>query len=71
MPDASALIVAMLVSVVGLALFVFGKKQSRPPQLAVGLLMMVYPYFISTAWVSLSIGALLLALMALAIRAGA
>jgi hypothetical protein len=29
----------------GFVLFVYGKKQQRWPQLAAGLLLMVYPYF--------------------------
>ncbi|TDI24639.1 MAG: amino acid transport protein [Acidobacteria bacterium] len=37
---------------IGFVLFVYGKKQDRWPQLAAGLILMVYPYF-ATSLVSL------------------
>lgn len=64
------MIVAFLVSTVGLSLFVYGKRQRRAPQLAAGLLMMVSPFLVpDPVWGSV-IGAALLGAMILAIRRG-
>ena len=46
---AGTLIASSLVSTVGFGFFLYGKKQVRFPQLVVGLVMMVYPYFITGA----------------------
>jgi hypothetical protein len=43
--DPSLLFFGIVVGSIGLGLFVYGKKQARPPQLAVGLALMVFPYF--------------------------
>ena len=47
--DPTWIFLSMIPSGVGFVLFMYGKKQERLPQLVVGLLMMVYPYFVSTA----------------------
>jgi len=43
--DPSLLILSILPSAVGFVLFTYGRKQQRWPQFAVGMLLMVYPYF--------------------------
>ena len=43
--DATWLFVSLIPSGIGFVLFVYGKKQARPPHLVAGLLLMVYPYF--------------------------
>ena len=50
--DPTWLFVSLIPSGVGFVLFVYGKKQGRWPQMAAGLLLMVYPYF-ATSMVSL------------------
>src|SRR3990167_840750 len=42
----STLITAIIFSSIGLAYFVYGKKQCQPVPLVIGILLMVYPYFI-------------------------
>lgn len=68
--DGTQLIVAMFISLMGFALFMYGKRQKRGPQLVAGIALMVYPYFVS----SLLGHALVLALLGtgtwLALRAG-
>ena len=44
---------------IGLGFFIYGKRQSAPVPLACGLLLMVFPYFVSNAWATALIGALL------------
>lgn len=43
--DPTWLFVSLIPSGIGFVLFVYGKKQERWPQLAAGLMLMVYPYF--------------------------
>jgi len=50
--DPTWLFVSLIPGGIGFVLFVYGKKQDRWPQLAAGLLLMVYPYF-ATSLVSL------------------
>ncbi len=50
--DPTWLFVSLIPGGVGFVLFVYGKKQDRWPQMAAGLLLMVYPYF-ATSLVSL------------------
>jgi hypothetical protein len=69
--DGNQLLASLLVSSIGLGLFMYGKKQSRLPQMVVGVMLMVFPYFVSSAWLVLLIGAALLGLFWLALRAGA
>ena len=68
--DATWLMLSLIPSGVGFVLFVYGKKQVRMPQLVVGLVMMVYPYFTTTVPALLGVGALLVAGLWYAIRLG-
>ena len=49
----------VLFSLFGMAFFVFGKKQSRAGILVVGILLMIFPYFVSNIWAIAAIGTLL------------
>ena len=55
--------IAIVFSLVGFAAYRYGKKNSEPRQLFLGIALMAYGYFVSNAWVSLSIGAVLDALL--------
>jgi len=46
--DPTWLFLSLIPGGVGFVFFVYGKKQSRWPQLVAGLLLMVYPYFATT-----------------------
>jgi hypothetical protein len=54
--DPNELLVSFVASSVGLVLFIYGKKQSRMPQLWAGVLFMVYPYFTPNATWMLGVG---------------
>jgi len=69
--DPAALLASILISGVGFGLFGYGKKLRRTPHIATGILMMVYPYFISSAGTMFVIGGVLLALLAALVRMGA
>ena len=64
------LVSSSIVGAIGLGLFVYGKKQLRIPPLAVGLALMVFPYFVaSPLWIGVGAGVLVGGLW-LATRAG-
>jgi len=48
--EPGTLIAGLFVSTIGLSLFLFGKKQSRIPQLAGGLLLMGLPMCVPSPW---------------------
>lgn len=67
---AGALCAMLVISSIGFALFVYGKKQVRVPQLVAGVLLMGFPYFVADAlWMS-GIATALLAGLWLGCRAG-
>jgi hypothetical protein len=58
--DPSSLFASMMVGLVGTALFIYGKKQVRAPQMIAGLAMMIYPWFVpDPLWMALICAALL------------
>jgi hypothetical protein len=61
MPSPANLFGALIFGVVGLAAFLYGKKQAKMGPLAIGLLLMIYPYFIEETWILYAIGAALTA----------
>lgn len=61
--DANSLLASLLVSSIGFVLVVYGKKMARPPHLIAGIILLVFPYFVSGALWILLIGALLTGLL--------
>jgi hypothetical protein len=45
--DPNVMLASMLVSSIGFVLFSYGRKQRRLPHALVGVVMLVYPYFVS------------------------
>ena len=68
--DPTWLFVSLIAGGVGFVLLVYGKKQQRWPQLAAGLLFMVYPYFTPSLVSLVLIGLLLAFILWHAIRLG-
>ncbi len=68
--DASSLIASLIVSSVGFVLFSYGRKMSRTPHVAVGILLMVFPYFVPQVLAMLAIAAVLCLLLYLAVQPG-
>jgi len=63
MPSYANLFAAILFGSVGLAAFVYGKKSANWKPMAIGAVLMVYPYFIEETWLLYVIGFALCALM--------
>jgi hypothetical protein len=68
--DPTLIFFSLIPSGVGFVLFMYGKKQQRMPQLVVGLVMMVYPYFTPTLLSMAGVGAALGGALYLMISAG-
>jgi hypothetical protein len=68
--DANSLLASLLVGSIGFVAFAYGKKQSRFPQMLVGVVLMAFPYFVSSAPLILGIGAGLVVLLVIAVKLG-
>jgi hypothetical protein len=68
--DPYALLATFLVGGVGFVLFRYGRRQRRFPQTSAGLLMLLYPFFVTDIALMLGLCAALLLLVWLAVRAG-
>jgi hypothetical protein len=68
--DASSLVASLVVSGIGFVAFNYGRKQSRLPQLVIGLALMGFPYFVSNTWLMAAIAGALLGLLWLGVRLG-
>ncbi len=56
MPEPMTLFLAILFGSIGLGFFLYGKKQGRPIPLICGIVLMVYPYFVSNHIAVVGIG---------------
>jgi hypothetical protein len=68
--DPGSLLASLVVSSVGWVLFSYGRKQQRLPHVAIGMLMMVYPYFLSSVGWQLGMLPVLLGVLWLLTRLG-
>jgi hypothetical protein len=68
--DGPSIIASSMIGIVGFSLFLYGKKQQRPPQLIVGVLFMVFPYFVPSALGMVAIALALVAALYVAIQRG-
>ena len=68
--DPTWLLLALFPSGLGFVLFVSGKKEGRWPQLLVGLVLMIYPYFATTITALVGVGLALVAVLWYVVRAG-
>ena len=69
--DANSLILSLIIGCVGFVCFAYGKRQQRFPQMLAGVVLSVYPYFVTNLILMGAIAVAVLALMAAAIRFGA
>ena len=68
--DPGLLFLSLITSGVGFVLFMYGKKQGRGPQLVAGLVLMVYPYFVSSLAMSVGIFVAVVAVTWVLVRQG-
>lgn len=58
----ATLVWGMLFGAIGVGYFIYGKRQSALVPLVCGLLLMIFPYFFSSAWALVLVGAVLMAI---------
>ncbi len=58
--DASALLWGVLFGSIGVGFFMYGRKRQRAVPLLCGLALMVFPYFVSSTILLVTIGGLLI-----------
>ena len=56
LPSPNVLLAGLVFGVIGLAAFMYGKKQARFSSMAIGVALIAYPYFVSAAWLLWSVG---------------
>jgi hypothetical protein len=69
--DGNALLVSLVIGCIGFVCFAYGKKQQRFPQMIAGVILSVYPYFVSNLIVTSAIAVAILVLLGVAVRLGA
>lgn len=60
--------VSLAIGAVGTGLFIYGKKQAQWPQMACGVILCVYPYFVDNVWIMLGIAVALIAALWVLLR---
>jgi hypothetical protein len=68
--DANVLLASLAVGSVGFVCFVYGKKQGRFPQMLTGIVLCVYPYFVTNVWLMVGIAVAVLGALWGAVRIG-
>jgi hypothetical protein len=64
-----SLMASLLVSAFGGGFFIYGWKQKRWPQLVVGVVMSIYPFFVESVWLTYLIAVALVVGLWFALRA--
>jgi len=65
-----AIFVAIFLSLIGMALVLYGRKEGRWPHIIVGLVLLVYPYFVGNVVLQVVIAVVLVAGLSLVSRLG-
>jgi hypothetical protein len=68
--DGNSLLASLFVSSIGFVLFAYGRKQARYPQVLSGLVLLVFPYFVTGVLPMFAIALVILAGLWGAVRAG-
>lgn len=66
--DPTWLLISGLFSLIGFAVFTYGRRQRTATHTAIGVALMVYPYFVSSTYALIGVGVLLLVGMVLGNR---
>jgi hypothetical protein len=56
MPSPAALFASLIFGVIGFAAFRYGKKSALVVPMILGIVLMVYPYFVPETWMIYAIG---------------
>ena len=61
--DGDSILASLLVSSIGVVVFLYGKRQKRVPHILIGLVLTVYTYFVSSVLLMFAIAAVLLGVL--------
>ena len=64
------LVVGGFISLVGLAVLMYGRKEVRVPHMAAGAILIVFPYFVGIWWLAILIAVVILTGLAIVSRLG-
>ncbi len=64
------LALGIVISMIGAALVMYGRKEIRVPHMIAGVILMVFPYFVGIWWLALLIAAVILAGLSVAAKLG-
>jgi len=68
--DGNSILASLLISLVGTACFMYGRRQGRLPPMAVGAALVIYPYFVPNVALMVGIAVALLVALWVAVRMG-
>lgn len=68
--QAGPIVLSLAISALGFIFFSYGKKMNRAPQMLVGLVLMVFPYFVDRMWVMGLVAVVLCVLLWVVLRLG-
>ncbi|HTQ07048.1 MAG TPA: hypothetical protein VMI54_24490 [Polyangiaceae bacterium] len=68
--DGGSLFASFVVSGIGFVLFEYGRRMKRPPQVGIGLVLMIFPYFVSNIWAMCGIALGLIVVLWVALMRG-
>ena len=69
--DGNAMLLSLAIGCIGLACFVYGRKQGRFPQMLAGAVLSIYPYFVPNLIAMAAIAIAVILGLWVAVRLGA
>jgi hypothetical protein len=64
------LTVSIFVSLIGAALVMYGRRETRVPHMVAGMILIVFPYFVGIWWLAIAIAAVILVALAVVSKLG-
>jgi hypothetical protein len=64
------IVVSIFIGLIGAALLLYGRKEVRVPHIAVGAILVVFPYFVGIWWLAVLIAAVILGGLSVVSRLG-
>jgi hypothetical protein len=65
-----SLAVGILISLVGAALLLYGRKEVRVPHMVAGVILIIFPYFVGVWWLAILIAVVILVGLTVVSRLG-
>jgi hypothetical protein len=66
----SSLAAGILISLIGAALLLYGRKETRVPHMVAGVILIVFPYFVGIWWLAILIAVVIVVGLAVVSRLG-